>query len=75
MKQMDLLPHQLVQDMFPTVISSSFNRCCIAATEYPALNMLTALCLALKASLVIVARIYAREFEFFVIRIYSSLAC
>ena len=95
MKQMDLLPRQLVQDLvgrllliivnisgvsflsralrgksvytpfslnffnrqyrllFVIVTSSSFSCCCIAA-RYPALNMLTALRLALKASLVIV---------------------
>ena len=43
------------------VVPPSVAAAAIAATEYPALNMLTALRgLALKASLVIVSRIYAR---------------
>ena len=37
-----------------------FRNCCIVVTEYPVVNMPTALRLALKSTLVVVARIYAQ---------------
>ena len=57
--------HQLahkffIRLLFFTVSSSSFSSCCIVVTEYPTVNMPTALCLVPKSTLVVVAQIYAQ---------------
>ena len=44
-----------------TITSSSFSSCCIVIMEYPAVNMPTALCLASKSKILVVAQIYACE--------------
>ena len=45
--------------LFITIPSFLFSSSCIVVTEYPAVNKLTALCLAPKSTIVVVAWIYA----------------
>ena len=46
--------------LFITIMSSFFSSCCVVVTEYPTVNMQTALCLAPKFILVVVDLIYAQ---------------